>query len=264
MKPSLRILTCFITTLLITSCNEKKLIEVQVPLPEEEVTTIQMGNPDDVIANEGAFKMIPLPYSYDALEPYIDAKTMEVHYSKHHLGYTNKLNEIITGTDLEKMTIEEILKSLDLENVTLRNNAGGYYNHNLYWSSMSSKSTGEPTGSLNTAIKNDFGSFSGFKNQLTETANKQFGSGWAWVITDKNGKLSIVGTANQDNPLMPNLGVSGTPILALDVWEHAYYLKYQNKRNNYIESFFKVINWKSVQKRYDEAIKKELPVQQVQ
>lgn len=257
MKNLKTALSVFGIALFFTSCNEKKLTEVQVPLPEEEVKTVAMGNPADIIANEGAFKMMPLPYSYDALEPYIDAKTMETHFSKHHLGYINKLNEIITGTELEKLTIEEILKSLDLENKPLRNNAGGYYNHNLYFSNLTSKSSGEPTGSLNTAINKDFGSFSDFKNQFIEAANKQFGSGWAWLVTDKTGTLSIVTTANQDNPLMPNIGVSGTPILALDVWEHAYYLKYQNKRNNYLEAFFKVINWKVVQKRYDESVKKE-------
>ena len=257
MKNLKTALSVFGIALFFTSCNEKKLTEVQVPLPEEEVKTVAMGSPADIIANEGAFKMMPLPYSYDALEPYIDAKTMETHFSKHHLGYINKLNEIITGTELEKLTIEEILKSLDLENKPLRNNAGGYYNHNLYFSNLTSKSSGEPTGSLNTAINKDFGSFSDFKNQFIEAANKQFGSGWAWLVTDKTGKLSLVTTANQDNPLMPNIGVSGTPILALDVWEHAYYLKYQNKRNNYLEAFFKVINWKVVQKRYDESVKKE-------
>lgn len=254
------ILSLFTLALLFTSCNEKKLTEVQVPLPEEEVTAVQMGNPADVIANEGTFKMMPLPYAYDGLEPSIDTRTMEIHYSKHHLGYINKLNEVIAGTELEKLTIEEILKSLDLENKTLRNNAGGYYNHNLFWASMSSKGGGEPTGFLKTAIKKDFGSFSDFKNQLAEAANKQFGSGWAWLVTDKTGKLSIVGTANQDNPLMPNIGVTGTPILALDVWEHAYYLKYQNKRNSYVEAFFNVVNWKVAEKRYDETVKKELPI----
>ncbi|WP_432671288.1 superoxide dismutase [Flavobacterium sp. SM2513] len=253
-------LSIFSVVLIFTSCNEKKLTEVQVPLPEEEVTTIQLGNPADIIANEGAFKMMPLPYSYDALEPYIDAKTMETHYSKHHLGYINKLNEIVSGTTLETLTIEEILKSLDLENKTLRNNAGGYYNHNLYLSNLSSKGGGEPTGSLHAAIVKDFGSFSDFKKQLAETANKQFGSGWAWLVTDKTGKLTTVGTANQDNPLMPNIGVTGTPLLALDVWEHAYYLKYQNKRNNYVEAFFNVINWKIVEKRYDESLKKNQPI----
>lgn len=260
MKILQHTLSVFIIVILLTSCNEKKLIEVQVPLPEEEVTNVAMGNPADIIANEGTFKMMPLPYSYDALEPNIDAKTMELHYSKHHLGYINKLNEVIAGTELEKLTIEEILKSLDLENKTLRNNAGGYYNHNMYWASMSSKGGGEPTGALNTAIKKDFISFSDFKNQLTDAANKQFGSGWAWLVTDKTGKLSIVATANQDNPLMPNIGVTGTPILALDVWEHAYYLKHQNKRNNYIEAFFNVINWKAVEKKYEESVKKDNPI----
>lgn len=260
MKNTRIALSLFSVFLLFTSCNDKKLTEVQVPLPEEEVTTVQMGNPADIIANEGTFKMMPLPYSYDALEPYIDAKTMETHYSKHHLGYTNKLNEVIAGTELATLTIEEILKSLDLENKTLRNNAGGYYNHNLFFSNLSSKSSGEPVGALNAAILKDFGSFSEFKKQLSETANKQFGSGWAWLVTDKTGKLTTVGTANQDNPLMPNIGVTGTPILALDVWEHAYYLKYQNKRNNYVEAFFNVINWKVVEKRYEESIRKNEPV----
>lgn len=241
--------------LLFSACNEKKLTEVEVPLPEEEVKTAPMGNPADVIANEGAFKMMPLPYAYDALEPYIDSKTMEVHYSKHHLGYTNKLNEAVAGTPLEKLTIEEILKTLDIENKALRNNAGGYYNHNLFFSSLGTKAGTEPTGALSEAIKRDFGSFADFKTQLTETGLKQFGSGWAWLVMDKDGKLSVVGTANQDNPLMPNIGVSGTPILGLDVWEHAYYLKHQNKRNNYIEAFFNVINWKVVEKRFNENIK---------
>ena len=258
MKNFQVLLSSLAFALITVSCNEKKLTEVQVPLPEEEVKTTAMGNPADVIANEGAFKMIPLPYSYDALEPHIDAKTMETHYSKHHLGYTNKLNELVAGTPLEKLSIEEILKTLDTENKPLRNNAGGYFNHNLYWANMSSKGGGEPTGVLNDAIKKDFGSFAEFKNQLTETANKQFGSGWAWLVTDKTGKLSIIGTANEDNPLMPNIGVSGTPLLALDVWEHAYYLKYQNKRNSYVEAFFNVINWKTVEKRYDEAVKKDV------
>lgn len=260
MKTFRNATSVFLLVLALVSCNEKKLIEVQVPLPEEEITNAPIGNPADIIANEGTFKMMPLPYSYDALEPSVDARTMEIHYSKHHLGYINKLNELTTGTELEKLTIEEILKTLDLENKSLRNNAGGYYNHNLFWASMSSKGGGEPTGSLSTAITKDFGSFSDFKNQLTETANKQFGSGWAWLVTDKMGKLSIVGTANQDNPLMPNIGVTGTPILALDVWEHAYYLKYQNKRNTYVDAFFNVINWKEVQKNYDKTVKKEIPI----
>lgn len=260
MKKLKTISIIFMLVQLTISCNEKKLTEVQVPLPEEEITTVSMGNPADVIANEGAFKMMPLPYAYDGLEPYIDAKTMEVHYSKHHLGYTNKLNEAVAGTEFEKLTIEEILKGLDLENKTLRNNAGGFYNHNLFWSSMSSKGGGEPIGALQTSITKDFGSYDEFKKQLTEAANKQFGSGWAWLVTDKTGKLSIVATANQDNPLMPNIGVTGTPILALDVWEHAYYLKYQNKRNSYVEAFFNVINWNAVAKRYDENVKKETPI----
>ncbi len=233
------------------SCNDKKLQEVEVPLPEEISKTENIGNPADVFADEGAFKMQGLPYAYDALAPYIDAKTMEIHYSKHHLGYTNNLNKAIAGTPLEKQTIEEILNSLDIENKTLRNNAGGYYNHNLFWQILSPKSSGEPTGELADAITKDFGSFVQFKEKFSDVAMKQFGSGWAWLIVDKTGKLTITSTANQDNPLMPNIGVSGTPILALDVWEHAYYLNYQNKRKDYVDAFFKIINWEKVTEKYN-------------
>ncbi|PZQ77719.1 MAG: superoxide dismutase, partial [Flavobacterium johnsoniae] len=162
-------------------------------------------------------------------------------------------NKAIAGTALEKQTIEEILSKLDLENKAVRNNAGGYYNHNLYWEIMGPKKGGEPTGALAEAINKDLGSFENFKTQLTEAATKQFGSGWAWLVVDKTGKLVIGSTPNQDNPLMPNMSVSGTPILGLDVWEHAYYLKYQNKRPDYITAFFNLINWDAVAKKYEAA-----------
>lgn len=239
------------------SCKDKDNLEevVEVPAPQKEEAPA-MGNPDDVKAESGPFQIVKLGYAYDALEPHIDAKTMETHYSKHHLGYTNKLNKAITGTDLEKLTIEEILSKLDMNNKDVRNNGGGYYNHNLYWEVMGPKGGGEPQGALAEAIKRDFGSFEEFKTQFSDAAAKQFGSGWAWLVTDKTGKLMVGSTPNQDNPLMPGTGISGTPVLGIDVWEHAYYLHYLNKRPEYIEAFFKVINWDAVAKKYDAALAK--------
>lgn len=241
--------------LVLFSCNNKKLTEVvEVPLPSKEEKML-IGSPEDVKAEDGTFKMLALPYSYEALAPHIDALTMELHYSKHYLTYTNNLNKAIAGTELEQLPIEDLLKKLDVSNADLRNNAGGYYNHGLFWENMAPKSSGKPKDSLAVAINRDFGSFEGFRNQFAEAASKQFGSGWAWLVTDKAGKLQITSTANQDNPLMPNAVIKGTPILALDVWEHAYYLNYQYKRKKYIDAFFNVINWKKVGERYDEAIK---------
>ena len=241
--------------LLLFSCNNKKLTEVvEVPLPSKEEKML-IGSPEDVKAEDGTFKMLALPYSYEALAPHIDALTMELHYSKHYLTYTNNLNKAIAGTELEQLPIEDLLKKLDVSNADLRNNAGGYYNHGLFWENMAPKSSGKPKDSLAVAINRDFGSFEGFRNQFAEAASKQFGSGWAWLVTDKAGKLQITSTANQDNPLMSNAVIKGTPILALDVWEHAYYLNYQYKRKKYIDAFFNVINWKKVGERYEEAIK---------
>ncbi|HEU4497122.1 MAG TPA: superoxide dismutase [Flavobacterium sp.] len=254
MKQTKFYISCLLAVFVLQSCNkEKKLEEVEVPLPAEMAEKAPMGNPDDVAAEPGAFKMMKLPYAYDALEPHIDAKTVEIHYSKHHVGYVNNLNKAIAGTELEKQTIEEILGKLDLENKVVRNNAGGYYNHNLYWEIMGPKKGGQPTGALAEAITKDFGSFDNFKTQLAEAASKQFGSGWAWLVVDKSGKLAVGSTANQDNPLMPGMPVSGTPILGLDVWEHAYYLKYQNKRPDYIAAFFNLVNWDAVAKKYEAA-----------
>lgn len=239
------------------SCNNKKLTEVvEVPLPaaEEKMT---IGQPDDVKAEEGTFEMLKLPYGYDALAPNIDPMTMEVHYSKHYLTYTNNLNKVVAGTEMENLPIEEILRKLDISNADLRNNAGGFYNHNVFWESMAPKAGGQPKDTLAIAINRDFGSYENFKIQFEDAAEKQFGSGWAWLVTDKAGKLQITSTQNQDNPLMPNAVIKGTPILALDVWEHAYYLGYQYKRKKYIDAFFKVINWKKVGEKYEEAMMKK-------
>ena len=197
-----------------------------------------------------AFELPALPYAYDALEPHIDARTMEIHHSKHHAGYTNKLNAAIEGTELASMSIEEILAS-HTDNVGLRNNGGGYYNHNLFWTVMSPNGGGEPEGDLAKAIDTSFGSFDSFKEKFSNAAATRFGSGWAWLCVHPGGKLEICSTANQDNPLMPGVGCSGTPILGLDVWEHAYYLNYQNRRPDYIGAFWNVVNWDEVARRYE-------------
>lgn len=189
-----------------------------------------------------AFELPALPYAYDALEPHIDAKTMEIHHSKHHAAYTSKLNAAIEGTDLEGKSIEEILGGEMSAGV--RNNGGGFYNHNLFWTVMSPNGGGEPTGELAEAINAAFGSFEEFKTAFTNAAATRFGSGWAWLCA-KDGKVEVCSTANQDNPLMGE-GCDGTPILGLDVWEHAYYLNYQNRRPDYISAFWSVVNWEQV------------------
>ena len=196
-----------------------------------------------------AFKLPSLPYAADALEPHIDAKTMEIHHGKHHNGYTTKLNAAIEGTALEGKSIEEILGDLDMSNAAVRNNGGGYYNHCLFWEIMG-PDAGEMSSELSAAIESAFGSFDAFKDAFSKAAATQFGSGWAWLCVHNDGKLEVCSTPNQDNPLMKDVKCGGTPILGLDVWEHAYYLNYQNRRPDYIEAFFKVVNWSEVSKRY--------------
>ncbi len=197
-----------------------------------------------------AFELPKLPYAYDALEPHIDARTMEIHHTKHHNGYTTKLNGAIQGTDLEDQSIEEILSGLDMGNGAVRNNGGGYYNHCLFWEVMSPNGGGNPSGELGDAINDAFGSFEDFKDKFSAAAGSRFGSGWAWLCVHKGGKLEICSTPNQDNPLMPGIGCEGYPILGLDVWEHAYYLNYQNRRPDYVAAFFSVINWDKVAEGY--------------
>ncbi len=196
-----------------------------------------------------SFELPQLPYAYDALEPHIDARTMEIHHSKHHNGYTNNLNNAIAGTDLEGKSIEDILTGLDMNNTAVRNNGGGYYNHNQFWTAMSPNGGGAPTGDLAAAIDSAFGSFDAFKEEFSKAAGTRFGSGWAWLCV-KDGKLEVCSSANQDNPLMPGIGCGGAPILGLDVWEHAYYLNYQNRRPDYVAAFFNVINWDEIAKRF--------------
>ncbi|MBL29649.1 MAG: superoxide dismutase [Flavobacteriaceae bacterium] len=198
-----------------------------------------------------SFTLPSLPYSNDALTPHIDSKTMEIHHGKHHAGYTTKLNAAIEGTELENQSIEDILKNLDMNNSALRNNGGGYYNHCLFWESMSPNGGGLPSGKISDVINSNFESYNSFKTAFSDSAANRFGSGWAWLCVHKGGNLELCSSANQDNPLMPGIGCGGHPILGLDVWEHAYYLNYQNRRPDYINAFFELINWTNVNKLYD-------------
>ncbi|MCW1147057.1 superoxide dismutase [Flavobacterium lacisediminis] len=196
-----------------------------------------------------AFELPQLPYAYDALEPHIDARTMEIHHSKHHNAYVTNLNAAIAGTDLEGKSIEDLMKNLDMNNMAVRNNGGGHYNHTMFWEIMSPNGGGLPTGDLANAIDAAFGSFDAFKAEFSKAGATRFGSGWAWLCV-KDGKLEICSTPNQDNPIMPGVACGGQPILGMDVWEHAYYLNYQNRRPDYMEAFFNVINWTEVAKRF--------------
>ena len=200
-----------------------------------------------------SFTLPQLDYAYDALEPHIDARTMEIHHSKHHQGYTNKLNVAIEGTENDSKDILDILSNLDMTNMPLRNNAGGYYNHKLFWEIMSPNGNNKMSDELKSAIDNSFGTFDNFKDSFSKAAATRFGSGWAWLCV-KDGQLQICSSANQDNPLMPSIGCGGTPILGLDVWEHAYYLNYQNRRPDYINAFFSVINWGVVSEKFNQVV----------
>ena len=199
-----------------------------------------------------SFELPKLSYSYDSLEPYVDTRTMEIHHSKHHAGYTAKLNAAISGTPLEGQSIEDLLKNLDMSNSAVRNNGGGFYNHCLFWSVMS-PSPKVLSGNLADAIDNSFGSFDEFKTAFSAAAAAQFGSGWAWLCVLNGGQLEVCSTPNQDNPLMPGIACNGVPILGVDVWEHAYYLNYQNRRPEYIDAFFNVIDWGEVEIRFERA-----------
>ena len=198
-----------------------------------------------------AFELPALSYAYDALEPHIDARTMEIHHSKHHYGYTTKLNDAIAGSPLTDQSIESILNNLELENKAVRNNGGGFYNHRLFWEIMSPNGGGLPAGKLAAAMDAKFGNFDDFKAAFTNAATTQFGSGWAWLCVQEGGSVEVCATANQDNPLMPGIGCDGNPILGIDIWEHAYYLNYQNRRPDYINAFFNVIDWNKVGSFYE-------------
>ncbi|MCB9183163.1 MAG: superoxide dismutase [Flavobacteriales bacterium] len=200
-----------------------------------------------------AFQLPALPYAFDALEPHIDARTMEIHHGKHHQAYVTNLNKAVESTPLEGKTLEEILANLDMTNMAVRNNGGGHFNHSLFWTIMAPNAGGAPSGELADAITRDFGSFDAFKEKFAQAGATRFGSGWAWLCKGKEGKLEVCSTANQDNPLMPGAGCGGTPILGMDVWEHAYYLHYQNRRPDYIAAFWNVVNWPEVARRFSAA-----------
>lgn len=200
-----------------------------------------------------SFELPKLPYAYDALEPHFDAMTMEIHHTKHHAAYVNNVNNAITGTPADSMSVEDLCKNIKDFPPVVRNNGGGHYNHSLFWTILSSDGGGKPTGKLAEAIDTAFGSFDAFKEKFAAAAATRFGSGWAWLCV-QDGKLEVCSTPNQDNPLMPDAGCTGTPILGLDVWEHAYYLKFQNRRPDYITAFWNVVNWAEVSRRFDALI----------
>lgn len=214
------------------------------------------GKGEDWLIPSGSLVFPDLPYAYDALEPVIDRQTVEIHYDKHHRGYFNNFKKAITGTDLENKSVYSIFADIDKYPVALRNNAGGFYNHVLYWSNLSPNGGGKPSGELLEVITRSFGSYEAFVEKFNEAAKTRFGSGWAWLSIDPASKeLFISSTANQDNPLMSTEERKGYPVLCLDVWEHAYYLKYQNKRADYVENFWSKLNWQDVQSRYTEYFK---------
>lgn len=200
-----------------------------------------------------AFTLPPLPYNYDALEPHIDKQTMEIHHDKHHAGYVNNLNKAIAGTEFENKSLEDILKSAGKAGAAIRNNAGGHWNHTFFWEIMSPNGGGKPEGELARAIDKDFGSLDAMKEKFNAAGAGRFGSGWAWLAVDESGKLVICSSANQDNPLMDVAECKCTPILGVDVWEHAYYLKYQNKRPDYLSAWWNVVNWKKVAELFAKA-----------
>jgi len=240
-----------LTAITLVNCkNEVKKVEEETPKPVAAVFELPVA-PEGVI-----HKFAPLPYSYDALEPYIDAKTMEIHYSKHHVGYYTKFLDAIKGTELEKTPMIEIFKNISSQSDAVKNTAGGYWNHEFFWNVMVPGGAKEPTGNLLEAINKNFGSFEDFKKQFSEAGAKRFGSGWAWLVVDKEGNLFVNSTANQDNPIMNSETKQGIPVLTIDVWEHAYYLKYQNKRTDYLDAFWNVVNWDIVAKNYNKAITK--------
>jgi len=250
---------CLSFLFLLISCNNNNnLVEVALPEPEVEVKS-PFINPSEVKINEGHFKLQSISYLFDALEPHFDGKTVELHYTMLYVSYTNKLNAAIIESKIEPKKIEEILALVDDTNATLKNNAGGYYNHSLFFEILTPKSTLKPAGKLALAITANFGSFEEFKRKFTQASSNHFGSGWTWLVVTNEGKLAISTTTNQDNPLMPNAAIKGTPILGLDLWEHSYYLKYQNKRADYIDAFFEVINWEVVEKKLEATTKTQNP-----
>lgn len=257
----IKLYTALFFTLLFFSCKDNSnLVEVQLPEPEIE-TSVKYGNPSNVKTNGGTFQLYKINYPYKALEPIVDGRTMEIHYSKHYLGYTNKLNKLVEENEIWiDKSIDEILSKVTDKEPDLKNNAGGYYNHSMFFELLTPKGATKPKGALLEAITTDFDSFKVFKNKFISEANNHFGSGWIWLVVTKTGKLEIVTTNNQDNPIMADAKVKGRPILCLDLWEHAYYLQYQHNRKSYLEGIVEVINWDVVEKKYN-SIEKRMETQ---
>lgn len=244
---------------ILISCNDSaELVEVELPEPEELSAPIYQ-NPKTIKIDTGNFKLIEIPYQFGDLEPHFDGKTMEIHFSKHYVGYTNKMNAALKEAKIETKKIEEVLALVSDVNSTLKNNAGGYYNHSLFFEILTPKSSKKSNTKTLEAINSNFGSFEEFKRKFIQASTNHFGSGWTWLVVTNDGKLAISTTTNQDNPLMPNATIKGTPILGLDLWEHSYYLKYQNKRADYIDAFFEIINWEVVEKKLEASTKTQNP-----
>ncbi len=244
MKNTITYLTALLIAFTLVSCGQ---------VNENEKNNLETKKTDKVMSTK--HELGALPYAYDALEPYIDKQTMEIHHTKHHQAYVNKLNDALEGKDFANKPLEELFKNMSKYPVGVRNNGGGHWNHTLFWTVLGPNGGGRPSGDLLKAIENKFGDFEKFQEEFNTAAATRFGSGWAWLIVDGNGELKVTSTPNQDNPLMDIAEVKGVPILAIDVWEHAYYLKYQNRRPDYINNFWNVINWEEVEKRYSEAKK---------
>jgi len=235
--------------LLITSCSESP------KNTENQITNNENQQKTEIIMKDGMHTLPALAYAYDALEPHFDARTMEIHHTKHHQAYITNLNNAINGTELAEKSLEEIFASMSKHSAAVRNNGGGHWNHSFFWEILSPTGGGKPSGKLLSAIETKFGSFDTFKEEFAKAGMTRFGSGWAWLSVDANGQLQVSSTPNQDNPLMDVADVKGTPILGLDVWEHAYYLLYQNRRADFIASFWNVVNWTEVEKRYNALVK---------
>jgi superoxide dismutase, Fe-Mn family len=242
---------------LLISCQNKKLTEynVEVPLPSKEEKLPPL-KPEDIKVNEGAFNLYKIEYTFQDLAPAIDASTMEVHYGKHYVSYINNLNKLVKGTEKAALSIEELLKKTTLSETEIRDNAGGYYNHTLYWDVISAKASSTPKDTLESAINATFGGFEEFKTVFRNTAKNHVGSGWVWLIVNKEGKLQVTSTQNNENPLMYKAIIPGTPLLVIDMWEHAYYLTFQQRKKDYINAFFEIINWDKVGKKFETSIKK--------
>ena len=250
-----------LTAVTFVSCKKDTLTEV-VDVPATPIVAVEQkgGKPSDLKATEGAFELYALPFDYKGLEPHLDATTMELHYAKHLLPYVNALNKAVVGTKYEPLPLESIFKNLNFSDTEVRNYAGAVYNHNFYLEALAPKAGGQPSGELIEAIERDFGTFDDFVKQFADVSVKMNGSGWTWLLSDKYGRLRIIVTPNNDAPQMKGLGITGVPLLCLDMWEHAYYLKFQNRKREYANTFFSMVSWPKVEERYNAFAKVQVPV----